>query len=516
MTGSDTPGDARVAAWTEILTASGPPVAVTAPFDGSVIGQLPTSTAADVASAAERARTAQSVWAQTSIEDRAQVLARFHDELLDKRDEFADLIQREAGKARLGALEEVVHVALTARYYARNARRYLRPERGSGIAPMITRIDRRYHPKGLIGVISPWNYPLTMAISDALPAVVAGNAVLLKPDLQTPLAALAAVELLRSCGLPADLWQVVHGPGSEVGPLLIAESDYVCFTGSTTTGASVASACAERLIGCSLELGGKNPLLVLDDADIDTAAEGAVRASFANAGQLCVAMERIYVADAVWEPFLDAFTAKTNELRIGDAVDFTTDMGCLINATQLQRVSDQVEDARSKGAQVRTGGRPRPDLGPLFYEPTVLTGVTDEMDCYADETFGPLVSVYPVADDTEAVQRANDSAYGLNASVWTSDPDRGRRVAAQIRCGSVNVNDGFTATFGSIDAPMGGMKRSGLGRRQGIEGIRRFVDVQSVATQSLVPLAPSGALSAKAYVTTVATASRALKKLGRG
>jgi succinate-semialdehyde dehydrogenase/glutarate-semialdehyde dehydrogenase len=498
-----------------LLSATGPAIELRLPLTGEAIGELPTSTEDDINAAAERARTAQAGWAARPIEERAHLLLAFHDALLDRRDYFIDLVQIGGGKARLSATEEVLHVALTARYYARTARRYLHSERGSGVFPVLTRVDRHYVPRGLVGVIGPWNYPLTMAISDGLAALVAGNAVLLKPDQQTPLVALAAVDLLRAVGMPADLWPVVHGPGNVVGPALIKVSNYVCFTGSTATGRKVAAQCAEQLIGCSLELGGKNPLLVLDDVDVDVAAEGAVRASFSNAGQLCVAAERIYVAAPVLERFTDAFVSRTKALRLGNALDYEHDMASLINADQLQRVSAHVEDARAKGATVLTGGRRRPDLGELFYEPTVLTGVTPEMDCYAEETFGPVVTIYPVADDEEAVSRANDSEYGLNGSVWTSEAERGRRVASRIRCGTVNVNEGFGATFGSLDAPMGGMKNSGLGRRQGAEGIRRFVEVQSVATQSGLPLAPSHGLDGRSFTAAMTRMLRVLKRAGR-
>ena len=259
------------------LAATGPPQTLASPFTGEPLGELPTSTHQDVVAAAARARELQRGWAARPIEDRAAVLLRFQDRLLDRRDTFVDLIQQEAGKARLSAAEEVLHVALTARYYGRRARQYLHSERGVGIVPVLTRIDRHYLPKGLVGVIAPWNYPMTMAISDGLAALVAGNGLILKPDHQTPLVAVAAVELLVECGMPDGLWQVVHGPGPVVGPQLIDVSDYVCFTGSTATGRTIAARCADRLIGCSLELGGKNPLVVLDDADIDVAADGAVR-----------------------------------------------------------------------------------------------------------------------------------------------------------------------------------------------------------------------------------------------
>jgi succinate-semialdehyde dehydrogenase/glutarate-semialdehyde dehydrogenase len=497
-----------------LLTATGPAMELRSPVTGEVIGELPTSTPADVEVGAQLAHRAQSEWAARPIDERARLLLDFHDHLLDRRDYFVDLLQS-VGKDRLSAAEEVLHVALTARYYGRTARRYLHSERGEGVFPLLTRVDRNYVPKGLVGVIGPWNYPLTMAISDGLAALVAGNAIMLKPDHQTPLVALAAVELLRTAGLPGDVWQVVHGRGTVVGRELIDVSDYVCFTGSTVTGRTVATQCAGRLIGCSLELGGKNPLVILDDADVEAAAEGAVRASFSHAGQVCVSTERIYVAESLFEPFTQAFVALTQAIRLGNAMDFEHDMGSLMNHDQLERISAHVEDAKAKGATVLAGGRRREDLGELFYEPTILTGVTPEMECYDHETFGPVVSVYAVADEDEAVARANESDYGLNASVWTSDHDRGRRVASKIKCGSVNVNEGFAATFGSIDAPMGGMKNSGLGRRQGQDGIRRFVEVQSVATQTGIPIAPSHGLDGKAFTSVMTGVLRMMKKAGR-
>ena len=486
-----------------------------APFTGQPIAAVPLSDPDDVAEASRRARAAQRSWAGTPLEGRAKVLLALHDLVLDRQAELIDSIQEESGKARKHAFEEVAHVAMTARYYARTASRHLAPSRRLGMFPGLTRVDVLSQPKGVVGIISPWNYPFTMAVSDGLPALVAGNAVVHKPDSQTPLTALLGVELLTAAGLPEDLWQVVHGPGPVVGTALIDNVDYVCFTGSTQTGRRVGAQAAQRLIGCSLELGGKNPMLVLRDADLDRGVEGAVRGCFSSAGQLCVSLERLYVADQVYDRFVDRFVRCTKAMKLSGAFDFVADMGSLVSKAQLHRVQAHVDDAVAKGATVLTGGRPRPDIGPLFYEPTVLTGVTPAMTCFAEETFGPVVSVYRFAHEAEAVARANDGDFGLNASIWTHDTARGRRVAGQLRCGTVNINEAYTATFGSIDAPMGGMGASGLGRRQGREGISRYTEPQSVATQRLLPVAPVLGLSEQRYAAAMTAALRVLNKLRR-
>jgi acyl-CoA reductase-like NAD-dependent aldehyde dehydrogenase len=498
-----------------LVATSGDSVPTSCPFNGQPLGSIPQSSAEDVAEAFRRARRAQEAWARTSIEEREAALLRLHDILFAKQAEIADLICWESGKARKDAYDEPMHVALTARYYGRTGRKHLDTTRVRGVVPALTRVEVNRIPKGVVGIISPWNYPFTLALCDGLPALLAGNAVVHKPDAQTMLTALLGVQLLEEAGFPRDLWQVVAGPGRELGPEIIGRSDYVCFTGSTATGKHIAKQCADRLIGCSLELGGKNPILVLRDADVDRAAEGAVRASFSNAGQLCVSTERMFVADQVYDRFVERFVARVKAMRLKPGLAWGSDMGSLISQDQLDAVTAHVEDARSKGVRVLAGGRARPDLGPYYYEPTVLEGVTPDMQCFGDETFGPVVSLYRFSDESDAIARANDGQYGLNASVYTQDGDRGRAVARQIKCGTVNVNEAFAATFASIDAPMGGMRESGLGRRQGAEGIHRYTETQSVATQRLLRFGPMLGLSDERYAKVMTAQLKLLKKLGR-
>ena len=505
-----------VRALTERLVAtSGRTEEVRSPIGDQPLAHIPQSSESDVEEAFRRARRAQEAWARTPIDERAAALQRLHDLALDRQQEIIDLICLESGKARKNAFDEPMHVALTARYYARTAHEHLDSRRVRGLAPLLTRVDVHHVPKGVVGVISPWNYPFTMALCDGLPALLAGNAVVAKPDAQTMLSALLAARLLEEAGFPADLWQVVAGPGPEIGPAMIERADYICFTGSTATGKVIAKQCADRLIGCSLELGGKNPILVLRDADIEKAAEGAVRAAFSNAGQLCVSMERLFVADQVYDRFLERFVARTEAMTLGSTLDWGNDMGPLISQRQLETVTAHVDDAVGKGARVLAGGRARPDLGPFFYEPTILEGVTPTMTCFGRETFGPVVSAYRFHDEADAIDRANEGEYGLNAAIYSQDGSRARAIARQIRCGSVNINEGFAASFGSIEAPMGGMRSSGLGRRQGSEGVLRFTETQTVATQRVSPIAPRFGASDERFARVMTTALRVMNKLGR-
>lgn len=489
-------------------------VTTTAPFSGAALATLPVTSPEEVDAAFARARVAQKAWAATPLAERSAIFLRFHDLLLDRQREILDVMQAENGKARKDAFLEVTDIAIATRHYARSAGKLLRPQRRRGAIPILTHTTELRHPKGVVAVISPWNYPLSMGAGDAIPALLAGNAVVQKPDTQTALSALWALDLLREAGLPADVWQMVIGRGSSIGTSLMDNADYVMFTGSTATGRSIAADAGRRLVGASLELGGKNPMIVLDDVDVARAAKGAVAACFSSTGQLCVSIERLYVAESVRAEFVAAFVERTRKLTLGPAYDYSTDIGSLTNQSQLDTVTDHVADAVAKGATVLAGGRARPDLGPLFYEPTILTGVTPDMTLYAHETFGPVVSIYSFDDVEEAIERANDTAYGLNASVWSGDGARGRAVAARVRAGTVNVNDAYAAAWGSVDAPMGGMGDSGLGRRHGAEGLLKYTEAQTVAHQRVLGFTAPAGVSERAWAAGLTSVLRGMKAIG--
>jgi succinate-semialdehyde dehydrogenase/glutarate-semialdehyde dehydrogenase len=466
------------------------PMEIEQPFTGHPLGQVPRCGPDDVRAAIERARDAQERWARTSFAERRRIFLRYHDLVLDRKEELLDLLQVESGKARRAAFEEVLDVAITARYYANTVERHLEPRRRRGALPFLTQAWEYHHPLGVVGIIAPWNYPLTLSISDAIPALAAGNGVVLKPDGQTPFIALRAAELLEEAGLPRGLMQVVTGSGSELGPHLIEGSDYIMFTGSTKTGRTVAEQAGRQLMGASMELGGKNAMLVLEDANIARAVEGAERALFSNAGQLCISIERLFVHEAVADEFTTRLVERVRGMKLGTDLDYGPAMGSLSSQTQLDTVREHVDDAVSKGAVVLAGGRARPEVGPYCYEHTLLGRVEDGMSLFRDETFGPVVAVSRFASEEDVVKRANDSDYGLNFSVWTRDNARGREIGSRLKAGTVNVNEGYIAAWASLDAPMGGMKASGLGRRHGADGIRKYTESQTVAVQRLMAIAP--------------------------
>jgi succinate-semialdehyde dehydrogenase/glutarate-semialdehyde dehydrogenase len=377
---------------------------VEAPATGERLGSVPDCTVGDVDAAFERARAAGDRWADRPLAERTTTIERFGERVLDAREALVDAVVAEVGKPRRYAVEEAFDVANHAAYYAANADRHLASERRRTSLGPLTRATVHRHPVGVVGLVTPWNYPLTLTLSDALPALVAGNAVVCKPDEHAPCAALLGARLLREAGLPADAFQVVTG-GAGVGEAVVDRADVVGFTGSREVGRQVAERAGTGLADASLELGGKNPMLVLEDADLGAAVEGATLGAFASAGQLCVSIERLYVDRAVYDRFLDRFVAATRDLDlVGDG--WAAEVGSLASAEQLERVAAHVEDARTAGATVECGGRHRPELGPYVYEPTVLTGVTDAAALHREETFGPVVSVYPVDGADEAVARA--------------------------------------------------------------------------------------------------------------
>lgn len=482
-------------------------------FTGKQLTTIPTGTAEDVATAFQRARTAQTEWAGRSIDERTKIFAKFHDLVLAHKEEIMDVVQAETGKARRNAQEEVIDLMLNSRYYVKQAKSLLSPYKEQGLIPGLTKALVRRVPKGVVGLIAPWNYPLAMSVSDAVPALIAGNAVVVKPDSQTPFSTLIAAELLYAAGVPRALFAVVPGPGSVVGQAIVEHADFLMFTGSTATGRKLAQQCGARLIGMSAELGGKNPMIVTKDANLGTVAKAATRAAFANAGQLCISIERVYVEDAAYDEFVEKFADATRNMALGASYDFNFDTGSLISGDQLKTVSGHVDDARAKGATVVAGGNPRPDLGPSFYEPTILTGVTDEMVCARNETFGPVVSIYRVANVEEAIAKANDSEYGLNASVWAGSDSEGEAIAARVRTGSVNVGEGYISSYGSTAAPMGGVGASGLGRRHGSEGILKYTESQTIATQHVTPLDPRLGIPERLWAQTFVPLVRAVQVL---
>lgn len=449
------------------------------PANGKKIFDLPQLSAAQVIDAIADARIAQHEWAQTPTFQRAKLLTALRKLMIADEAKLMDLLQLETAKARAHAFEETVGAISAAGYYAKIAVKALARKYTKAGIPFLTKTFVDHAPLGVVGVITPWNYPLALTMLDVLPALVAGNAVVQKADNQTALTVLFARHLAVEAGFPAELWTIVVGDGEEVGNAIVDNVDYVAFTGSTATGRKVAARAAERLIGCSLELGGKNPMIILESANVKRAAEIAIAGAFGSAGQLCVAIERVYVPNRMKQEFLDEIAKRTNSLKVGRSSDFSMDIGSLGGYNQLQRVTGFVDDAVATGATVIAGGRQLPEIGPYFYSPTVVTNVNPNARMYAQEVFGPVIDVEGYEDLEAAILLANDSDYGLNASVVGNEREA-LEVAKRLDAGSVNINEGYRASFASMESPMGGTKASGQGRRNGIGGILRFTEAKSI------------------------------------
>ncbi|PYX19955.1 MAG: aldehyde dehydrogenase [Acidobacteria bacterium] len=462
-------------------------VASTNPATGELLRELDCASDAEVHAAVARAHSAQPAWAALSVEERIRILRKFQRLLHENKTEVATLITQEAGKPYVEALlTEVLVVLDAARFLIDNAFAFLReqPVPHGSVAMKAKKGRILREPYGVIAIISPWNYPLSIPAVDALAAVITGNAVVLKPSEFTSLIALKLASLLHTAGVPKEVFQVVVGDGATGAALLNSEVDKLIFTGSVPTGKRIAQAAAARLLPVVLELGGKDPMLVLDDADLDVASSAAVWGAFVNAGQACLSVERCYVHQSLYEKFLDACVAKAQKLRVGNGMDPQTDIGPMIHGRQLRIVETQVEEARTQGARVLAGGARLPELGPHFYAPTVLADVTHKMHIMREETFGPVLPVAPFSGDAEAIRLANDSEFGLAASIWTRDKKRGEAIARQIDAGTVMVND-VISCFGISEAPHGGFKASGIGRSHGQFGLEEMVRVKYLDTDRL-------------------------------
>jgi len=458
------------------------------PATGEVVEEIPRTHSEDIPAIVARAKAAQEKWRDSSIANRCGLLNRLKQTMLAARNDLAAVVVRESGKPHVEALFSDVFVSLdTAAYYSANLAKLLAPERvphHSSAAKL--KSGRLFHePLGVVCIISSWNYPLAIPMAQIISAVAAGNAVVCKTSDFTPKCGAAIQEMFTRAGFPDSLVSIVQG-GAEIGQALIdARPDKILFTGSVATGRRVAEACAKNLTPSVLELGGKDAMLVLADANLDVASSAALWGSFTNCGQVCLSVERLFVERSVGEAFLALCVEKTKSLRLGNGADPATDVGPLIRPQHVQRMRDLLADASSRGAQILCGGNARPDLGPCFFEPTVLAGVDSSMRLFQEETFGPILAVQTVESADAAIRAANDSPFALAASVWTSDNDRGRSIASRLRAGAVMVNDAISY-FAIAEAPHGGCNASGWGRTHGRAGFLemvqpKYIDVDGLA-----------------------------------
>ena len=457
------------------------------PATGATLQEFACAGEAEVQAAVERARAAQPAWNARGVRARVEILREFQRRLQASKGEVARVITQEAGKPYVEALLTEVMVVLDAtRFLIEEAYSLLRDRAvPHGSLAMKTKAGRLVRePYGVIGIISPWNYPFSIPSTEALAALVAGNAVVVKPSEFTSLCAVELEKLLHAAGVPQDIFQVVVGDGVTGAALIDSAIDKLVFTGSVPTGKRVAQTAAARLLPVVLELGGKDPMLVLEDADLDVASSGAVWGAFVNAGQACLSVERCYVQRTVYEQFVELCAEKTRKLRVGNGMEPEVDVGPMIHERQLRMVESHVEDARARGARVVVGGKRLSEVGANFYAPTVLAEVNQDMRIMREETFGPVLPVMAFDNDEEAIRLANDSEFGLAASVWTRNRARGEALATRIHAGTVMVNDVVTC-FGISEAPHGGVKASGVGRTHGSFGLEEMVRVKYVDAEKL-------------------------------
>jgi acyl-CoA reductase-like NAD-dependent aldehyde dehydrogenase len=464
-------------------------VLVKCPATGELVGSVAVATAAEVETVAARLRAAQPAWQQLGVQECASWVGKWRDWLIDHSDELLTLVQLEGGKSWGDTANEIVVATLAINYWIDNAADFLADEsvRPFGAANAAKKLTIVYEPYPLVGVITPWNGPISAPLLDIPAALMAGCAVLSKPSEFAPLAWQVAVDGWKEIGAP-ELLDVVNGFG-ETGAALVDVVDYVMFTGSANTGRRIASAAGQRLIPCGLELGGKDAMIVCADADIDRAVDGAVWGGFAYSGQVCISVERVYVEEPIYDEFVRKLAAKASELRLGmDAKhDYSSDVGAMATEQQLAIVSRHVDDAVTKGAKVLSGGKPGDSGRPgLFYQPTVLVDVDHGMDCMREETFGPTLPVMKVRDAAEAIEKANDSRFGLSGSIWTRDKVKAMNLARQMSTGAVSINNVLTSVS-QFPLPMAGWKESGIGSRSGgADGIRKYCRTKSIVGERIV------------------------------
>lgn len=488
------------------------------PVDLEPIGELPCATREEVQEAVARARVAQAAWAETTFDERADLLYRVVDLLIAQQDRVMETVIRETGKPRAEAFSMEIYASCDSLvFYAKRAKKFLRRERRRlhGVMNFMKKAYVVYKPRGVVAVITPWNGPFVLSINPTAQAVMAGNAVVIKPSEVTPYSGALVAELFREAGAPEGLVQTVLGDGLTGADLIAAGPDKVSFTGSVATGRKIAMACGEKLIPHTLELGGKDAMVVCRDADLESAAKGALIGSCMNTGQYCCGTERIYVVEDVYEEFLAKVVAGARELRQSADVD-ATDVGATFWDRQMKIIEDHVDEAIKQGAKVEVGGGRNRDLEGLYFQPTVLTAVTHDMKVMREETFGPVVAIMKVADEDEAIRLANDSPYGLNGNVWTKDAARGIELATRIETGAASVND-MALSYGVNEVPFGGVKDSGVGMVNGPEGIRGYCHAMPI----IVHRFGSGPVSSYPYSTkSLEDMSKALQffsgsKLGR-
>lgn len=464
-----------------------PEIDVTNPVTGEIIGTIPNFSREDVAETVARARAVQPAWAATPVRERSQILLRFADLLSAQQEQVIEVIRQETGKAYGSAYGELTVLAILAEYYARHAEAWLKPERQKSLFPVLYSAKMVRKPIGVVGNISPWNFPFNLAFIDMLPALVAGNAVVIKPSEITPFAAFEGLRLLEEAGLPKDVLQIVTGYGSPTGEALVDHVDYIMFTGSTAVGKKIAVQAATRLIPFCLELGGNNAMIVLKDADVDKAAACAVRSGLENAGQMCITNSRILVEAPIYEPFVAAMEKWRKKVKVGFGApgDFKVHMGSLTNRREFDRAQAHIQDAVKNGARVVGGGNPLTALGPLFFEPTIVADATPDMDVMKYETFAPVIAVTRFETIDEAVALANGTDYGLTASVWSGDAQHAEQVATRLDTGDVSINSAMLG-IATPTVAFGGQRNSGFGRRNGKQGLMKYTTTQSIVTENIL------------------------------